>query len=80
MSYDLADGPFRVFGIDIEDAYEMAQRLYDLLKDAEEVADALTDIAEFMSELSDFVGGVADITSDIFAAVSYIPMDFASGK
>jgi hypothetical protein len=62
MSYDLADGPFRVCGVDVKKAYEMAKRLYDLLQVAEDVAAIVAELAEF--------GGVGEVAADVAAAVS----------
>lgn len=41
LSYDLASGPFRVFGIDVKEAYRMAQKLYKLLKDVKELSEVV---------------------------------------
>ena len=69
LSYDLVDGPFRIDGIDVKEAYKMAQRLYELLKDIEDVAKVCEEIASVMAELAE-LAGIADIASDIFAGVS----------
>ena len=68
LSYDLADGPFRIYGIDVKDAYKMAQRLYNLLKDLKDAAEVCEEIAAIMAELAEFAG-IADIAGDIFAGV-----------
>ena len=68
LSYDLASGPFRVFGIDVKEAYRMAQKLYKLLKDVKELSEVVEEIAGVMAELAE-LAGVAEIAGDIFAAV-----------
>lgn len=68
LSYDLASGPFRIFGIDVKEAYKMAQRLYKLLKDLKDLAELAEEIAEVMAELAEF-SGVAEIAGPIFAGV-----------
>lgn len=70
LSYDLASGPFRVFGIDVKEAYEMAQRLYKLLKDVDELAEVAEEIAATMAELAE-LAGIAEIAGDIFAGVRF---------
>ena len=68
LSFDLPSGPFRIYGIDVKDAYKMAKRLYERLKDLKNVAEKVKNISELMAELAEF-GGIAEIAGDIFAAV-----------
>ena len=73
LSYDLVDGPFRIYGIDVKDAYRMAQRLYNALKDIENAAEKISEICEeissLMAELAE-LAGLAEVAGDIFAGVS----------
>ncbi|KAK4695866.1 hypothetical protein P7C71_g1951, partial [Lecanoromycetidae sp. Uapishka_2] len=69
LSYDLASGPFRVFGIDVKEAYEMAQRLYKVLKDVKDLAEVAEDIAATMAELAE-LAGIAEIAGSIFAGLT----------
>ena len=68
LSYDLASGPFRIFGIDVKEAYKMAQRLYNLMKDLKDVAELAEEIAGVMAELAEFAG-ITEIAGDIFTGV-----------
>ncbi len=68
LSYDLASGPFRIFGIEVKEAYKMAQRLYNLMKDLKDLAELAEEIAGVMGELAEFAG-VLEIAGDIFAGV-----------
>lgn len=68
LSYDLASGPFRVFGIDVKEAYRMAQKLYKLLQDVKELSEVVQEIAGVMAELAE-LAGVAEIAGDNCAAV-----------
>ena len=64
ISFDLATGPFRIFDIDIKEAYRLAKRLYDALQSARDVAEIMADIAEFL--------GTLESAADVAAAVSTI--------
>ncbi|KAF5622678.1 uncharacterized protein FTJAE_10801 [Fusarium tjaetaba] len=51
ISYDLPNGPLKIFGIDVKKIYDMVKALWDLVKDVEQ----LTELCEIMAE----VAGVA---------------------
>lgn len=70
LSYDLVSGPFRIFEIDVKDAYKLAQRLYKLLKNVKELAEVAEEIAATMAELAE-LAGIAEIAGDIFAGVRF---------
>ena len=62
VSFDLATGPFRVFGFDVKKAYDMAKKLYKVLKDLKAAAEIIADLAE--------LAGFAEAAGDVLAGVS----------
>ena len=73
LTYDLANGPFKIDGIDVKKAYELAQKLYKALKDLKKVAEVCEEIASVMSDLAALTEGIVDLVGSIFAAVRKNP-------
>ncbi|KIM92811.1 hypothetical protein OIDMADRAFT_62205 [Oidiodendron maius Zn] len=44
ISYDLANGPLKIFNLDVDKIYEMCKKLYDLIKDIERICEIMLDI------------------------------------
>ena len=72
MSFDLPDGPFRVFGIDVKEAYDVAKKLYDVYRTIMDMAEAAEEVAAFMAEVAEFLGAL-EIAADVAAGVSLSP-------
>lgn len=74
VSYELAKGPFRLFGIDVREAYKLTKKLYQFIKDTKTVVELVAQLAE--------LEGVADAAAGAFAAVSqaniWVCLDFRS--
>ncbi|KAI5357434.1 Putative immunoglobulin-like protein [Septoria linicola] len=70
LSYTLPDGPFRVYGIDVKKAYELAKELYNAIKNfvgaAEEVAAICAELAE-LAELGEAAAVAAMVATALFA-------------
>ncbi|KFY95490.1 hypothetical protein V500_02757 [Pseudogymnoascus sp. VKM F-4518 (FW-2643)] len=44
ISYDLSDGPLKIFGYDIDEIYKMCKKLYNLIKDLVQICKIMFDI------------------------------------
>ncbi|KAF2689392.1 hypothetical protein K458DRAFT_427565 [Lentithecium fluviatile CBS 122367] len=61
VSFELPYGPFKLFDIDVREAYKLAKRLYEALKDAKAVAEIVAQLAE--------LEGAAEAAAGVFAAL-----------
>jgi hypothetical protein len=63
ISYELPKGPVRIFGLDVKKIYEMAKRLYQLLKDAKLAAEVVAEVASAAGEAAVAAETIADAVS-----------------
>ncbi|KAI9150015.1 hypothetical protein HJFPF1_09765 [Paramyrothecium foliicola] len=61
LSFDLPTGPFRIFGIDVKKAYELAKKLYEALKYVAKAAEIVEEVCAVISALAAYseVAGTA---------------------
>ncbi|MCJ1390523.1 hypothetical protein MMC18_003383 [Xylographa bjoerkii] len=69
LSFDLPTGPFRVFSIDVKEAYDVAKRLYDTFRTIMDIVEAAEVTAGFMAEVAEFLGAL-EVAADVAAALA----------
>ncbi|KAF2660358.1 hypothetical protein K491DRAFT_728552 [Lophiostoma macrostomum CBS 122681] len=69
ISYELPNGPFRIFGFDVKKAYDMVRKIWNALKNIEDFGKRVKEVTQTIANILADLAAVADAMAEIAGIV-----------
>ena len=76
ISYDLPNGPFRIFGVDVKNAYDMVRKIWNALKNISDFAKRVREVAQIIADVLADLAALAEALAEVAGIVAGALIEF----